>query len=124
MANALIFSQCIRLIKSKDSKSLQHLMFWLGDLVEAVVRGSGSAVLQGTGSAVLPWSGGRAQVGEIPEYFEHVAGIFADMVTSEVVTAGEIRSITNKAVYAEMTSTLPPPKVVMEGDKDYRVVWE
>ena len=92
--------------------------------MEAVVRGSGSAVLQGTGSAVLPWSGGRAQVGGIPEYFEHVAGIFADMVTSEVVTAGEIRSITNKAVYAEMTSTLPPPKVVMEGDKDYRVVWE
>ena len=61
MANALIFSQCIRLIKSKDSKSLQHLMFWLGDLVEAVVRGSGSAVLQGTGSAVLPCGQGAGR---------------------------------------------------------------
>ena len=123
MADALIFTQCIRLIKSKDSKSLQHLMFWLGDLVEAVVRGSGSAVLQGTGSAVLPWSGGRAAVGGIPEYFEHVAEIFDDMVTSEVVTDGEISSITNKAVYSDMTSSLPPPKVVMEGTRDYRVVW-
>ena len=42
----------------------------------------------------------------------------------QTLTAGEIRSITNKAVYADMTSSLPPPKVVMEGNKDYRVVWE
>ena len=62
------YFQCIRLIRSEDSKSLQLLNFWLRDLVEAVVRGgsgsavlpgSGSALLAGTGSAVLPWSGGR-----------------------------------------------------------------
>ena len=99
----LFFSQCIRLIRSEDSKSLQHVKFWLGDLVEAVVKGSGSAVLPatgnvvlagtgsallpgtasaalpGTGSAGLPWSGGRAIAGGIPEYFGHVAGIFGDI---------------------------------------------
>ena len=138
MADALIFSQCMRLIKSEDSKSLQHLKFWLGDLVEAVMKGSGSAglpgtgsavlagtgiaVLPGTGSAVLPWSGGRVTAG-FPEYFEHVAGIFDDMLISDVVTARPIRSITNKAVYADMTSSLPPPKVVMEGNRDFSVVW-
>ena len=120
MADALIFSQCMRLMKSEDRKSLQHLKFWLGDVVEAVMKGSGSAVLTGTGcavvagtgiavvpgtgSAVLPWSGGRVTAG-FPEYFEHVAGIFDDMLISEVVTAGSFRSITNKAVYADMTST-------------------
>ena len=147
MADALIFSQCIRLIKSEDSKSLQHLKFWIGDSVEAVMKGSGSAVLPGTGSAMLagtgiavlpgtgsavlpgtgsaglPWSGGRVTAAGFPEYFKHVAGIFEDMLTSEVVTDKSIRSITNKAVYADMTSSLPPPKVVMEGDKDYSVVW-
>ena len=131
MADALIFSQCIRLIRSEDSKSLQLLKFWLGDLVEAVVKGSGSAVLAGTGSAVLqgtgsaglPWSGGRASAGGFPEYFEHVAEIFDDMLKSEVVTSGSIKSITNKAVYADMTSSLPPPKVVMDGNKDYSEVW-
>ena len=147
MADALIFSQCIRLIRSEDSKSLQHVKFWLGDLVEAVVKGSGSAVLPatgnvvlagtgsallpgtasaalpGTGSAGLPWSGGRAIAGGIPEYFGHVAGIFEDMLESEVVTANSIKTITNKAVYADMTSSLPPPKVVMEDNKDYSVVW-
>ena len=89
----------------------------------AVLSGTGNAVLPGAGSAVLPWSGGRATAGRIPEYFEHVAGIFDDMLTSEVVTAGSIKSITNKAVYADMTSSLPPPRVVMEGDRDYSEVW-
>ena len=146
MADALIFSQCVRLVRSEDRKSLQHLKFWLGELVEGVVKGravlpgTGSAVLAGTGTAVLagtgiavlpgtggsaglPWSRGRVTAGGFPEYFEHVAGIFDEMLTSEVVTSGSIRSITNKAVYADMTSSLPPPKVVMEGDKDYSGVW-
>ena len=57
MADALIFSQCIRLIRSEDNKSLQHMKFWLGDLVEAVVKGSGRAVLPGTGSVVLAGTG-------------------------------------------------------------------
>ena len=89
----------------------------------AVLPGTGGAVLPGTGSAGLPWSGGRVTAAGFPEYFKHVAGIFEDMLTSEVVTDKSIRSITNKAVYADMTSSLPPPKVVMEGDKDYSVVW-
>ena len=123
------YFQCIRLIRSEDSKSLQLLNFWLRDLVEAVVRGgsgsavlpgSGSALLAGTGSAVLPC---RAIAGGFPEYYKHVAGIFDKMLKSEVVTDGSIRSITNKAVYADMISTLPPPKVVIEGNKDYSVVW-
>ena len=93
-------------------------------LGSAVLPGSGSALLAGTGSAVLPWSGGRASAGGFPEYCEHVAEIFYDMLTSEVVTSGSIKSITNKAVYADMTSSLPPPKVVMDGNKDYSEVWE
>ena len=84
----------------------------------AVLAGTGSGVLPGTGSAVLPWSGGRAIAGGFPEYYKHVAGIFDNMLKSEVVTDKSIRSITNKAVYADMTSSLPPAKVVMEGNKD------
>ena len=31
--------------------------------------------------------------------------------------------MTNKSVYAEMTSSFPPPKVVMENDRDYSTAW-
>merc|ERR1711872_263943 len=38
-------------------------------------------------------------------------------------TAGTLKSITNKIVYAEMTTSFPPPKVVMESSLDYSLTW-
>ena len=45
------------------------------------------------------------------------------MMISDSLTAGSIKFITNKMVYGEMTSSLPPPKVVMESDLDYKLTW-
>ena len=39
------------------------------------------------------------------------------------VTPETLKTLTNKTVYAEMTSTFPPPKVVMESDRDYGTAW-
>ena len=39
MADSLLVSQCIRLINSGDKKSLQHLSFWLGDLLSTLIPG-------------------------------------------------------------------------------------
>ena len=39
MADALLFSQCIRLIRSGDSRFVSHLVFWLGDLLGDLVPG-------------------------------------------------------------------------------------
>ena len=41
-------------------------------------------------------------------------GILADMVVSDTLTVESISCVTNKTVYAEMTSSFPPPKVVRE----------
>ena len=107
MADSLLFSQCVRLINSGDKKSLQHLIFWLGDLLGTLLPGLGQM-----NSAVV-----------IPEHFHHVAEVFADMMVSDALTAGTLKSITNKIVYAEMTSSFPPPKVVMESALDYSLTW-
>ena len=107
MADSLLVSQCIRLINSGDKKSLQHLSFWLGDLLDTLLPALGQV-----SSAVV-----------IPEHFNHVAEVFADMMISDAVTAGTLKSITNKIVYAEMTSSFPPPKVVMESKLDYSLTW-
>ena len=37
MSNALLSSQCLRLIRSGDSKSLAHLDYWVGSLLADVV---------------------------------------------------------------------------------------
>merc|ERR1711873_80388 len=41
----------------------------------------------------------------------------------DTLTAGSLKSITNKNLYIEMTSSLPPPKVVMESTLDYSLAW-
>ena len=39
------------------------------------------------------------------------------------MTAETIENLTNKKVYRELTSSFPPPKVVMESALDYGVAW-
>ena len=107
MADSLLVSQCVRLINSGDKKSLQHLSFWLGDLLGTLIPGLGQV-----NSAVV-----------IPEYFNHIAELFAEMMIGDTLTAGSLKSITNKIVYGEMTSSLPPPKVVRESNLDYSLAW-
>ena len=107
MADSLLFSQCVRLINSGDKKSLQHLSFWLGNLLGDLIPG-----LDLVDSAAV-----------VPEYFSHIGELFADMMISDFLTAGSLKAITNKMVYVEMTSSLPPPKVVMESNLDYKLTW-
>ena len=45
------------------------------------------------------------------------------MMTSDKVSAGTMKTLTNKIVYTEMTSSFPPPKVVFESNRDYSVAW-
>ena len=58
-----------------------------------------------------------------PTLQSHVADVVTEMIISEKVTAGTVKALTNKTVYAEMTSTFPPPKVVMESNRDYSMAW-
>ena len=108
MADALLFSQCIRLIRSGDSRFVSHLVFWLGDLLGDLVPGG---VGHGDRSA------------NTPEYFGYIGGLVADMMVNDTLTQGTLKSITNKSVYAEMTSSFPPPKVVRESCREYGNVW-
>ena len=34
-----------------------------------------------------------------------------------------MKTLSNKIVYMEMTSSFPPPKVVFDSNRDYSVVW-
>ena len=67
---------------------------------------------------------GNFKAAETPEYFAYVADIVAGMMINDKVTAGTIKNITNRTVYAEMTSSFPPPRVVRESNRDYRKAWK
>ena len=108
MADSLLFSQLCRLIKSGEKKSLAHAFYWLGDLLEDLAPNSVNV--------------GQLRAAEIPEYYTYYADLVAEMMISEKVSADSVKTLKNKTVYAEMTSSFPPPKVVIESNRDYSIV--
>ena len=60
---------------------------------------------------------------DTPEYFGHLGEVLANLMIGDTLTTSSIKELTNKIVYADMTSSFPPPKVVRESDLDYKVVW-
>ena len=89
---------------------MRHAFYWLGDILESLAPDTDLGQIS-------------ARAAETPEYFAYVADLVAEMMISEKVNAGTIKTLTNKTVYAEMTSSFPPPKVVMDSNRDYSAVW-
>ena len=109
MADSLLFSQLCRLIRSGEKKSLAHAFYWLGDLLEVLAPNSINI--------------GQLRAAETPEYYTYYADLVAEMMISEKVSAESVKTLKNRTVYAEMTSSFPPPKVVMESNRDYSTSW-
>ena len=109
MADSLLFSQLCRLIKSGEKKTLGHASYWLGDLLQSLAPDINL---------------GQRRAPVTPEYFGYIADLLAEMMINEKVSAGTMKSLTNKKVYAEITSSFPPPKVVRESNRDYSSAWK
>ena len=107
MSDSLLASQCIRMIKGGDMKYLHHLDYWMGELLVGLVPWMG----QGVGAVVTP------------EYFGHLGEVLTDLMIGETLSISTLKTLTNKVVYADMTSSFPPPKVVRESTLDYQKVW-
>ena len=107
MANALLVSQCIRALKSGDKKTVMHVQFWLGDLI---------------GSLSPNFSEGST-VSEVPDYFERIGLLLADLMVSEHLDSTTLRTINNKSIYKQFMSDIEAPKVVREGNRDFSLVW-
>ena len=104
MADSLLASQCIRMIRCGDMKSLGHMDFWLGDLLVGIV----------------PWMGQGVRAVDTPEYFGHLGQVLANLMIGDTLTTTSVKTLTNRIVYADMTSSFPPPKVVRESDQNVR----
>ena len=101
MADALLFSQCVRLIRSEDEKYIQHIDFWLGALLADVV----------------PELGLGEQAVDTPEYFAHLGDGLAALMVSEKLSSSTLSTQTNKMIYCDLSS-FPIPKIVREAVVD------
>ena len=107
MSNSLLTSQCIRLLRSGDTKSIAHVDYWIGSLVADLIPGLG------LGKEAL----------KTHEYFEKVADTLALVMMSETLTAASVNNVTNKVIYKDLAS-FPTPKVELGATYDYNQSWK
>ena len=108
MCNSLLASQFLRLLKSSDKKTLDHVSYWIGDSL--------CDLLPGTDSGLHP--------NKIPEYYAYIESLIIFAKMEDLVTPQTWRSITNKMLYQFNTNSLPVPKIEVEAGVSYRRIWQ
>ena len=107
MGNSLLLSQLLRLLKSGDTKSMEHVDYWMGEILGDLEVGLGR--------------GEHAQV--VPEYFAHLAGLVADALAADLISGSDWREVTNKLIYMDHAKSFVVPKVERESGVQYKGVW-
>ena len=106
MNDSLLSSQCLRLLRSGDRKSIDHIDLWMGSLLEIIIPGMGNG----------------AWVERTPEYFTILADNLAKIMTSELLTDKTLKSVTNRKIYKDIAN-FPLPRIVMDAVVD-TVTWK
>ena len=104
---ALMLSQLLRLLKSRDRKSLGHVGYWLGELL----------------GDLLPGIDGGEHALEVPVYYEHLSLLVADAKADEIIKQNNWRALTSKIIYVQLLKSKPVPKVEQEAGFSYKEVW-
>ena len=107
MSDSLLTTQCARLLRSGDAKSVAHMDYWIGSLVADLIPGLGL--------------GQEAQ--KTHEYFAKVADTIALVMMSETLNATTVNNITNKVIYKDLAS-FPTPKVELDANCDFKENWK
>ena len=104
---SLLLSQLLRLLNSGDCKSINHVGYWVGEILEDLV-----VVLDG---------GVHAE--ELPEYYAYMADLVVEAKASELISVTSWRSLTCKLIYKDHSKKFSVPRVEAEAGIDYKDVW-
>ena len=107
MSKSLLLSQLLRLLRSGDSKSVMHVSFWLGELLEDL--GLGLDVIE---HAV-----------ELPELYNYLADLLVQGISAGWLSRGSSGLLINKTIYAEHGKNFPLSKVEREAMVEYKNIW-
>ena len=99
MNKALLSSQCLRLLRSGDEKSIAHLDFWMGSLLKDI----------------FPNMGQNATATVTPEYFSVLGECLAELMVKDLLTSSST-ALANKLIYSNLVS-LPEPKIALDNDR-------
>ena len=106
MTDALLVRQMTRMLGSGDSKTIGHLVHWVGAKLDGMFQAP-------------------AAVGNvlIPDHFAMMIDLLNEAVVADVLEVANWRSITNKNIYSFYISLLPEVGIAALSGLDYRPVW-
>ena len=108
MNRSLLSSQCLRLLKSSDAKSKNHLLFWMGTLLVNI----------------LPSAINSFFASDTPEHFSLLGDCFATLMIDDILTSSTLSLLTNKMIYRHF-SKFPQPKIISDNPTtDYNRIWK
>ena len=107
MCKSLLLSQFLRLLKSGDGKTVAHVGFWIGDMLDDLLPG------------IYVDSGSK----NIPDYYAEIESLVMEARFDDLVTAPGWRLVTNKMLYNTRVNNLDPPKVETEAGVSFKRVW-
>ena len=108
MANSLRFSQLLRLLKNGDQKSVNHINYWIGEIL----------------GDFLPNNQDCDHASVVPSFFLNMADLVAENLISESVSSDNWRRITNKMIYRSYLKNSPPTKIEQETGSSMEIVWK
>ena len=107
MCDSLLLSQMLRLLKCSDTKSIAHLVYWIGDSLDFF----------------LPGVSELSHPNDIPDYFAYLESLIVFGKIEDLFVYNSWKSLSNKQLYLIKTDSLPSPKVEIEAGFSYCNVW-
>ena len=107
-ADALFLRQTCRLIANQDFNSFKHIKYWigtfLGDIIPIMQRGQQPVI--------------------VPDYFQHLRRLFLQAHALEIINPDRLNAVPCKEIYADFTSSFPPPKIIYKyEDLPWNEIW-
>ena len=107
MGKSLLLSQLLNPLKHGDKKSVNHLGYWIGEVLDELYPGLIHLIHPQT----------------IPNYFASLAELVAEAVLSGTIDAQSWKKATNKMIYRQHARSFPQPKVALDSGSAYNDVW-
>ena len=98
MGSSLLLSQSLRLLKNGDTKSKVCMGYWVGQILGDVIPEMDLGIV----------------AAHAPLYFQNLAYLFTDAKLADLFTVSKWECLTNKVIYLNQLSSLPPPKVEVD----------
>ena len=107
MIKSLRLSQFLRLLKNGEERTLAHVKYWVGEIIDDIIPGMA-----------------LGEHGSSSRFFDDMAILLADAKLKDIITVTGWKMLTNRAIYKRHIQSMPSSKVELEAGYSFKKVWQ